>query len=544
MLSVLISLLSFAFIITILVFIHELGHYLAARSVGMRVEKFSVGFPPRFLSVTSQSGGWDVKLFFYKKNETGKLVWSPLFSKFIPRPNKKGSGTEYCLALLPLGGYVKVSGILDESMDPNSTGADYEYQSKKTWQKLWFTSAGVIFNFILAFIILAFSYMYSGYSTNKIGGTLESIELINLENIQIEMSGSNQYNDLKEQESFTTKVIYSSVQDASAIDTINGLIRIDKSKGNLILQNITEKNISGIKFNLPSKISEVESIVINDTTYSGKLKIEVDYKEDSNIEVNIVDKTGSKILSNSYVDLGTITHNNIDYKKSPAFNAGLRKGDRIISIDDITVNYFTDIQNILLKKAEEHSGSSNIIDIKLIDQQGNIKSLSLKPQLFEEYNHLQEAIKKYKIGAYFDTEKLGFFESFYRSGYEVINSNQFGIITTFKNIFYLITGQLSLDLMSGPIGIAKISGDVASSGEGWFLNLLQLMAFLSISLGVINILPLPGLDGGHALIAIIEKLKGGKLSAKLQVRIQQVGMLLLMGLFLYIIFKDIIKIIF
>ena len=69
MLSFLISLLSFAFIITVLVFIHELGHYLAARSVGMRVEKFSVGFPPRFLSFTSSSGGWDFKLFFYRKNK-------------------------------------------------------------------------------------------------------------------------------------------------------------------------------------------------------------------------------------------------------------------------------------------------------------------------------------------------------------------------------------------------------------------------------------------------------------------------------------------
>ena len=75
-------------------------------------------------------------------------------------------------------------------------------------------------------------------------------------------------------------------------------------------------------------------------------------------------------------------------------------------------------------------------------------------------------------------------------------------------------------------------------------TVVELAGAQIISLGVINILPLPALDGGHALIAVIEKLKGGKLSAKLQVRIQQVGMLLLMGLFIYIIFKDVIKIIF
>ena len=133
----LLTLVAFAFVITVLVFIHELGHYLAARSTGMRVEKFSVGFPPKFLSFTSVPGGWDFKIFFYKRNNN-RFIWAPIFEKFIKRSNKKGSGTEYCLALLPLGGYVKVSGILDESMDPNSTGADYEYRTKKTWQKWCF----------------------------------------------------------------------------------------------------------------------------------------------------------------------------------------------------------------------------------------------------------------------------------------------------------------------------------------------------------------------------------------------------------------------
>ena len=106
---------------------------------------------------------------------------------------------------------------------------------------------------------------------------------------------------------------------------------------------------------------------------------------------------------------------------------------------------------------------------------------------------------------------------------------------TFKGIFELITGQISGKSVSGPIGIAKISGEFASQG---FIPLLSLMAFLSISLGVINILPFPGLDGGHALIAIIEKIKGSKISAKTQVRIQQFGMLVLMSLFLLIILKD------
>ena len=578
MLSFLISLLAFAFVITVLVFIHELGHYLAARSVGMRVEKFSVGFPPRFLSFTSKPKGWDFKLFFYKKNEHGKLIWAPVYNKFISSPKKKGTNTEYCLALLPLGGYVKVSGILDESMDPNSTGADYEYQSKKTWQKLWFTSAGVIFNFILSFIILAFIYMSSGYSTNKIGGTIESVEVTQLENIEISLS-DNKFKKLDLKDSFTTNIIYS---PDTRIDTINDVVRIDKGKTNLVLHNLKEKNIGKIRFKLPDGINKIDSIIIaND-----KISIEKINDEKSLFEFEVLGD--NKILSNPFLGLVTIYHNQVKYENSPAFQVGLKKGDRIISIDGEDVSYFTGVQNTLSEKAEtdfvlaienclkninnneycirecgenisaeectkcrqnfyqncpyDLVNNSAKIQFELVDNLGNTKTLNLKPKLYNQYNVYKDLESKYKIGFYPDTEKLGFFESFYRSGYEVIYSKNFGILTTFKNIFCLITGQLSLDLMSGPIGIAKISGEVASSGEGWFLSLIQLMAFLSISLGVINILPLPGLDGGHALIAIIEKIKGGRLSAKLQVRIQQIGMLMLMTLFVIIIFKDLLKI--
>ena len=88
----LLTLASFAFVITVLVFIHELGHYLAARSTGMRVEKFSVGFPPRFISFTSMPNAWKFKLFFYRKDENNKISWLPIFETNIPVKRKKGSG--------------------------------------------------------------------------------------------------------------------------------------------------------------------------------------------------------------------------------------------------------------------------------------------------------------------------------------------------------------------------------------------------------------------------------------------------------------------
>ncbi len=112
------TILAMAFVLVVLIFFHELGHYLAARSVGIRVERFYVGFN--------------------------------LFGLGI---KKKIGHTEYGLGLIPLGGYVKVAGMVDESMDTSFTGAEWEFQSKNALQKIWFMSAGVLANLLLAVLI-------------------------------------------------------------------------------------------------------------------------------------------------------------------------------------------------------------------------------------------------------------------------------------------------------------------------------------------------------------------------------------------------------
>ena len=125
--TVLINILSFLFIITILVVIHELGHFLAAKSIGLRVEKFYVGFN--------------------------------LFGLGL---KKKINETEFGIGLFPIGGYVKVAGMVDESLDDQYNGEPDEYVSKSMLQKIWFTSGGVIFNFILAFILFSGLTFFNG----------------------------------------------------------------------------------------------------------------------------------------------------------------------------------------------------------------------------------------------------------------------------------------------------------------------------------------------------------------------------------------------
>ena len=146
----------------VIVFVHELGHYLAARSIGVKVERFSVGFPPRLMTFTSVVNGWEFRLFFYKKNKSGKYKWGPIYESIISIQGRKGTSTEYCLAIIPFGGYVKVAGIIDESMDTKYDKKPYELMSKPKWKQIWFQSAGVIMNLILAFIIFTGLSNYSG----------------------------------------------------------------------------------------------------------------------------------------------------------------------------------------------------------------------------------------------------------------------------------------------------------------------------------------------------------------------------------------------
>jgi len=148
-----ITLLATALVIGVIVFVHELGHYLAARSVGVRVEKFSVGFPPRIITMTSVPDGWDFKLFFFRKDDDGKRVWGSVYEKHISRPGRKGTLTEYCFALVPLGGYVKMAGLIDENLDSKIEHKPYELMSKPRLAQAWVMSAGVIMNVILALVI-------------------------------------------------------------------------------------------------------------------------------------------------------------------------------------------------------------------------------------------------------------------------------------------------------------------------------------------------------------------------------------------------------
>ena len=142
------------FVLGVLIFVHELGHFLAARSVGIRVEKFSIGFPPRFISLDTNEKGRYFCIYFIRLID-GRIKWAPVFRYRLKNSMFKNSDTEYVLALIPLGGYVKMAGMIDESMDTTVTNKPDEFMSKSTISKLWVLSAGVIMNMVTAFFLFS-----------------------------------------------------------------------------------------------------------------------------------------------------------------------------------------------------------------------------------------------------------------------------------------------------------------------------------------------------------------------------------------------------
>ena len=170
------TILAFIFVLGVIVIVHELGHFFAARSVGVRVDRFSVGFPPRLFTVNSVNDGFEVNLFFYKKNDLNKISWEIIKTWIINAPGRKGSGTEYCFAIIPLGGYVKLAGMIDESMDGSIKNEPHELLSKPVWAQIWVMSAGVIMNILLAFIIFTGLSWYQGVPTSENKPVIYSLE--------------------------------------------------------------------------------------------------------------------------------------------------------------------------------------------------------------------------------------------------------------------------------------------------------------------------------------------------------------------------------
>ena len=219
-------------------------------------------------------------------------------------------------------------------------------------------------------------------------------------------------------------------------------------------------------------------------------------------------------------------------KGRPAVKAGLKKGDIITSVNGIKVNSWAGLS----KYIEKFGNNTITLGVK----ENNIfKKVKLKPELIPGLNIYRQKIKGYKIGIT-PSNKAVFYKytGLLNSFYSAVKEIWFVIYITVVSLFYLIAGKLPASDLGGPIMIAQLSGRAASLGVSGFFYFI---AFISVNIGLVNLFPIPALDGGHLLFSIIEMIKRGPLSTKFQETSAKVGFALLIVLILFVSYNDIIR---
>jgi len=218
-------------------------------------------------------------------------------------------------------------------------------------------------------------------------------------------------------------------------------------------------------------------------------------------------------------------------KDSPAFVAGMKKNDKIIYIDNKKVESILEVSIFI------NTSTAETIEFIVLRNDQEV-SLLVRPDLVDAKDSLGNSVKKRMIGIKlsllnneFKKQPLGPSKAIYYSVKEV----WFVTVTSLNYLGKMITGSADSSQLGGPIRIAKITGQVAEHG---IIPFLSIMAYISISLGLINLFPIPMLDGGHLMFYLIEKILGRPLSQKTQEGFFRIGLFLLFSLMFFVTFND------
>jgi len=444
----LVTLIQFLMALSLLIVLHEGGHFFFARLFKTRVEKFYLFFD-----------------FLFP------------FSNIMPFSlfKKKVGETQYGIGWFPLGGYVKIAGMVDESMDKEQLAKPpepWEFRSKKAWQRLLIMLGGIIVNVLLAFLIYAMILFVWGEQRLPLA-------------------------DMKNGIMVTDSLAYQmGFQDGDKIVSVDGKTYqyFDEVRPELLYAKTVQVERNGA----------TQTITMPEN-WVGKLKEK------------------GLILPAIPALIGEVS------KGSGADKAGLKSKDMLTAINGVpqgSLNQFKAALKPFSKQDVQvtyvRDGKENIATVHVSDT-GTIGFLA---------SNDMDVLKK---AGYFHpvTFKYGFFESFpagAKLGVETIKGywRQLGLIVNFKNGAYKQTG--------GFISIAKIYGT-----EWDWLHFWSVTAFISIALAIMNLLPIPGLDGGYVLFTLIEMITGRKVNEKVLEVATTIGLVLLLGLMLLANGNDIFK---
>ena len=425
--------------LSILIILHEAGHFFAARAFGIRVEKFYLFFD-----------AWGFKLF---------------------RFNYKGC--EYGIGWLPLGGYVKISGMIDESMDSEQLAGPpqpWEFRSKPAWQRLIVMLGGVTVNIVLGIFIFWMLTLKNGETfipNDKLPDGI-SPGLIGKE---------------------------IGLQIGDRITSVNGMpvVRFDELTSSKVLLGNTELSVA--------RGSEIKTIQV-----PGDILEMVS-------DLGIGQFVEPRVKMSGIVQIAPGAN---------AAKAGLQKGDSILAVNNKAITFYDQF------KAEVQANKNKTVTISLIR---NNQPMDLPTQVSED-----GTVGVY-ISPYFnipiETVNYGLIGSL-----PVGASKAWGsFMDNAKGLGKVASGQVKANkAFTGPIGIATMFGATVDWVKFW-----SLVGLLSMALALMNLLPIPALDGCHAIFLLIEMVKGKPLGDKFMERAQMVGFVILVTLMVFVFGNDIIK---
>ena len=425
--------------LSILIVLHEAGHYVAARAFGIKVEKFYLFFD-----------AWGIKLLKFRKGDT-----------------------EYGIGWLPLGGYVKIAGMIDESMDTEQMAKPpqpWEFRSKPAWQRLIVMLAGVFVNVVLGiavFWMLTLKYGETYLPASEVKHGIVAHEVAQGIGLQ---TGD--------------KIL---AINGEPLERFEDLLSPDVLLGNSVLT--VARGSEELSITIPPDF-------LNSLADGGR---------DSFLGPRFEFRVG-EVLPGSAAD-----------------QAGLKKDDRILAIDGEETVFFDQMQAVLAsRKGEEIEltvlrGADTAQLAAVTDSEGKLGFYPIP------------------IGLETKTIQYGFFEALPKSISRSFNT----LALQVRSFGKLFKGDLDPQkTLSGPIGIAQQFG---AEFDG--LNFWTLVGLLSLILAFMNILPIPALDGGHALFLLVEMVKGEPLSDKFLERAQIVGFVILLLLMVFVFGNDILNIV-
>ena len=394
---------------------------------------------------------------------------------------KDKKGTEFALSALPLGGYVSYLSkkALDAEPEMRKQFTDEQldnlFETKPRWQRAAVMFAGPLANFILAVII--FTFIFSSQQTVK------PIFLVQSEYI-------------------TSSTISGDIGENDSLVSING--EKISNPTDLRLALLANAGLSG-EINIGFIDSQTSEIFYRDISVTNFLSTSEQQQEPEKffpIEI------GSFISP----EVGSLT------REGPAYLAGVLPGDKILTIDGMKVSHFGEVSEML------SSSENKTVNLE-VQRDDEIKNFFINTEISEN------GIPVLGISAAYNRTVV---EAFNKSVKDTYNLS----VKTLLFIGKMITGNMGAENLSGPVGIAKMSGEAFSAG---FLPFLYLMAILSISLGVLNLLPIPVLDGGQLTMLAIEAIRGEPLPARVENFAYTLGALMVGFLIVFAVTNDIFR---